>query len=51
MKTQRPHTAPALLAGLWVLLSMLALLEHYDLDEHKQLAGQNLLPQKRHEDV
>jgi hypothetical protein len=30
-KRKRPHPAPALLAGLGVLLSMLALLEHYDL--------------------
>jgi hypothetical protein len=38
-KRQRPHTAPALLAGLWVMLSMLALLEHYDLDELRRLAA------------
>jgi hypothetical protein len=38
MKRQRPHTAPALLAGLWALLSMLALLEHYDLAEIRSLA-------------
>lgn len=37
-KRQRPHTAPALLAGLWVLLSMLALLEHYDLSDLKRMA-------------
>jgi len=37
-KRKRPHTAPALLAGLWVLLSMLALLEHCDLDHLKALA-------------
>jgi hypothetical protein len=37
-KRKRPHTAPALLAGLWVLLSMLALLEHCDLDRLKTLA-------------
>ncbi len=41
-KRKRPHTAPALLAGLWVLLSMLALLEHVDLQDLKQLA--KLLP-------
>jgi hypothetical protein len=40
MKRDRPHTAPALLAGLWVLLSMLALLEHVDLDRLKTLATQ-----------
>ena len=38
-KRKRPHTAPALLAGLWVLLSMLALLEHCDLDRLKHLAS------------
>ena len=38
-KRKRPHTAPALLAGLWVLLSMLALLEHCDLDRLKSLAA------------
>ena len=31
VKTKTRHTAPALLAGLWVLLSMSALLEHTDL--------------------
>jgi Transposase DDE domain len=39
-KRERPHTAPALLAGMWVLLSMLALLEHCDLDRLKALATQ-----------
>jgi Transposase DDE domain len=39
-KRKRPHTAPALLAGLWVLVSMLALLEHCDLDHLKTLAAQ-----------
>jgi hypothetical protein len=38
-KRKRPHTAPALLAGLWVLLSMLALLEHCDLDHLTALAA------------
>lgn len=37
-KRSRPHTAPALLAGLWVLLSFLELLEHYSLHELKRLA-------------
>jgi hypothetical protein len=36
-KRKRPHTAPALLAGLWVLLSMSALLEHYNLDSLNEL--------------
>ena len=39
-KRSRPHTAPALLAGLWVLLSMLALLEHCDLDRLKALVSE-----------
>jgi hypothetical protein len=39
-KRHRPHTAPALLAGLWVLFSMLSLLEHYDLRQLKRLAAQ-----------
>lgn len=37
-KRHRPHTAPALLAGLWILLSMLSLLEHDDLHQLKRLA-------------
>jgi DDE family transposase len=39
MKRKRPNTAPALLAGIWVLLSMLALLEHYDLNGLRKLAA------------
>ena len=38
-KRRRPHTAPALLAGLWVLLSMLALLEHTSLSDLRRLAA------------
>jgi len=38
MKRTRPYTAPALLAGLWVLLSMLTLLEHYNLRDLHRLA-------------
>jgi hypothetical protein len=38
MKRDKAHTAPALLAGLWVLLSMLALLEIVDLDRIRILA-------------
>jgi hypothetical protein len=37
-KRTKPHTAPALLAGLWVLLSFCALLEQYDLRDIKRLA-------------
>lgn len=36
-KRKRPHTAPALLAGLGILLSMLALLEQYDLRDLQKL--------------
>jgi hypothetical protein len=39
-KRSAPHTAPALLAGLWVLLAMLELLQHVDLDHLKQLAAE-----------
>ncbi len=38
-KRTAPHTAPALLAGLWVLLSTLALLEHLDLNRLQELAN------------
>jgi hypothetical protein len=31
-------TAPALLAGMWVLLAMLDVLQHYDLEQLKQMA-------------
>jgi hypothetical protein len=37
-KRKRPHTAPALLAGLWVLLSMLELLEYHPLAKLRRLA-------------
>lgn len=40
MKRGRPYTTPALLAGLWPLLAMLALLEHHDLDQIRHLATQ-----------
>jgi hypothetical protein len=36
-KRKRRYTAPALLAGLWPLVTMLAYLEHHDLDDLKQL--------------
>jgi hypothetical protein len=38
MNRRRPVTAPALFAGLWMLLSTLTLLEHYDVDQLKQYA-------------
>ncbi len=37
-KQRKPVTAPALLNGLWLLLSTLTLLEHYDVDQLKQYA-------------
>jgi hypothetical protein len=37
MKYGVEYTEPALLAGLWVLLQMLELLEHYDLSELRRL--------------
>jgi Transposase DDE domain len=39
MKRDHPHTAPAVLAGLWVLLSMINLLEHVSLDRLRELAA------------
>jgi hypothetical protein len=42
-KRSRPHTTPALLAGLWVLLSMVSILEDYPLHKLKQLAAEILL--------
>lgn len=38
MRRDRPWTEPAMLAGLWVLLSMLDALEHYTIDDLKQMA-------------
>ena len=38
MKRTRPWTAPALLERIWVLLSMLELLEHYDISKLRDLA-------------
>lgn len=43
-KRTRPHTAPALLAGLWGLLTMLEYLEHHDLEDLKQLVNEVPLP-------
>lgn len=40
MKRSRPVTAPALLAGLWVLLAMLDLLEAQDLGELRALVAE-----------
>jgi hypothetical protein len=38
MKRNRPFTEPALLAGLWVLLAMLSVLEQYHPDDLRRLA-------------
>ena len=38
LKRSRPFTEPALLAGLWVLLAMLDVLDHYDLPTLYRLA-------------
>lgn len=38
MRRDRPWTEPAMLAGLWVLLSMLDALERYTIDDLKQMA-------------
>jgi len=38
MKHRREFTIPALLAGLWNLLSMIEVLTHYSLDEIRELA-------------
>ena len=38
-KRKRPHTAPALLAGLWILLSMLSLLKTHRLHDIRHLAA------------
>lgn len=40
MKRTKPVTTPALLAGLWVLLSTLELLNHHSLSQLRQLAQQ-----------
>lgn len=43
MKHKVPFTLPALLAGLWVLLAMTEVLQHYDLEEIQTLAA-TILP-------
>jgi hypothetical protein len=43
MKWGKQYTEPALLAGLWVLLAMLALLEQYDLKSLREL-GRRVRP-------
>jgi len=44
MKWGREWTTPALLEGVWVLLAMLEILEHYDLPQLRQLAHTFLNP-------
>lgn len=39
MKRQRPFTEPALLAGLWVLLAMLDVLDHYTIPDLRRAAA------------
>lgn len=43
-KRHRPHTAPALLAGIWPMLTMMEYLEHHDLEDLKQLVRDVPLP-------
>lgn len=43
-KRTRPHTAPALLAGLWILLSTLQLLHEINLSDLQQLTADFLPP-------
>jgi hypothetical protein len=49
MKRNKPFTEPALLAGMWVLLAMLDTLEHYSIEEIKQMAGFILPSLNRHD--
>jgi hypothetical protein len=44
-KRKRPITAPAMLAGLWMLLSMLEVLEHYDIEQLRRYAAM-IFPQR-----
>ena len=39
MKRKRPFTEPALLAGLWVLLAMLDVLDHYTIPDLRHAAA------------
>jgi hypothetical protein len=43
-KRSRPHTAPALLAGLWTVLTVMAYLEHNDIEDLKKLVESVSLP-------
>ena len=44
MRRTNPHTAPALLAGLWLLLSMFDVLQEHDLNALKSLVTKVQLP-------
>jgi hypothetical protein len=48
-KRKRPHTAPALLAGMWPLLTMLAYLEQHNISELQQLLSAVHLPIPLHD--
>ncbi len=42
MKHRQPYTAPALLAGLWVLLAMLSVLDDYSAADLRRMAAHAL---------
>ena len=44
MKRNQPFTAPALLSGLWCMVSMLETLKHYSLSDLQALLGKVQLP-------
>lgn len=50
MKKSKPYTEPAMLAGLWVFLSALDLLEQYTISDLQQIR-QNILPKNFQRDV
>jgi hypothetical protein len=50
MKWGVESTEPALLAGLWVLLSMMRVLEHEDLNSLLRIA-QSVLPTSCHDEI
>jgi hypothetical protein len=47
MRWGREWTTPALLEGVWALLTMLEILEHYDLSQLRQLAHTFLTPNEQ----
>ncbi len=42
MKRSQPYTAPALLAGLWVLLAMMSVLDDYSVADLRRVAAHAL---------